>query len=113
MRSSMDAPVPPFVARFAVTPHDPAAIETSAARFVVTLDMELDDPAGPALLDNPLVQEAWRAVESNASSPASTLRFEAGRVRLRAMVAAWDRRRMELLLAVMSALSSARTRPIA
>lgn len=109
----MDAPAPPFVARFEVAPHDSAAIETSAARFLVTLDMELDDPAGPALIDNPLVQAAWLAVESHAGTATSTLRFEQGRVRLRAMVAAWDRRRMDLLLAVMSALSSARTGLIA
>lgn len=111
MRALMDAPAAPVVANFAVTPHRSEAVETSATRFVVTLEMDLD--AGPEVIAHPLVEEAWLAIRSDAGSAECTLGIERGRVRLRGVVASWDRARMDRLLAVMTALSSARARLIA
>ena len=107
----MDAPAAPVVAKFEVTPHRPEAVETSAARFIVTLEMDLD--ADSDVIEHPAVQAAWLAIRSDAGSAECTLGIDRGRVRLRGVVAAWDRARMDKLLAVMTALSSARTRMIA
>jgi hypothetical protein len=133
---------PAATCRFEAVAHCPDGIVTSATRFVIELEMQLDALAGlelelietlsPArvpedeLLDelrrasdpalarrwfDLAVQAAWLAIQSDwRYGTACTLRVDRGRVGLRGMVAAWDRRRMDKLVAVMIALSTAGAR---
>jgi hypothetical protein len=72
---------------------------------------ELRRASDPALAQRWIdlaVQAAWLAVQSDwRYGTACTLRIDRGRARLCGLVAAWDRRRMDKLVAVMTALSTA------